>query len=90
MISKCANPKCGAEFRHSDEGRLFPFEIRGPVEPCVDVPAAICEKTPDHATVYFWLCGGCCHQFTLQFTVETGVKLIPLRNQEHVSPPSAA
>lgn len=90
MISKCANPECSAEFRHSDEGRLYPFEIRGPVEPCLDVPAVICEKAPDHGTVYFWLCSRCCNQFALQFTIRTGMKLIRVQGEQAARPPSAA
>ena len=77
MIRKCANPDCDVEFRCSREGRLFPFEIRNPTDPCRDVPAVICEKKPKLATVYFWLCKRCCGQFTLQFTVSTGLRLTP-------------
>ena len=77
MIRKCANPDCEVEFHCSREGRLFPFEIKNPTEPCRDVPAVICEKKPGRATVYFWLCERCCGQFALQFTVNTGVRLTP-------------
>jgi hypothetical protein len=76
VIKKCANPNCNREFRYSREGHLFPYEIKDPEEPCHDVPAVICEKKPGRTTVYFWLCEQCCDQFTLQFTVSTGVTLV--------------
>ncbi len=95
MIRNCANPNCDAEFRYSYEGRLFPYEIRNPAQPCRDVPAVICEKKPGHATVYFWLCGPCCDRLTLQFTLRTGVNLVPVCREKAVdrkttSRPSAA
>ncbi len=82
MIRKCANPGCDVEFRSSREGRLFPFEIKNPTEPCHDVPALICEKKPGRETVYFWLCERCCDQFTLQFTVNTGLRLTPACSEQ--------
>lgn len=82
MIRECANPDCHAEFLYAHEGRLFPYEIRNPEEPCRDVPAVICRKKPGHAVVYFWLCEQCCQRFTLQFTITSGVKLA-LKRSEH-------
>jgi hypothetical protein len=76
VVKKCANPNCNTEFRDFREGHLFPYEIKDPEEPCRDVSAVICEKKPGRATVYFWLCEQCCDQFTLQFTVSTGVTLV--------------
>lgn len=78
MITKCANPDCRVEFRYSDKGQLFAYEIRNLKEPCHDVPAVICERKPGRATVYFWLCAPCSTRFTLQFTVSTGLQLVPL------------
>lgn len=77
MVKECANPNCNTEFRYSREGHLFPYEIREPEEPRRDVTAVICEKKPGRATIYFWLCEQCFGQFTLQFTVSTGVTLVP-------------
>jgi hypothetical protein len=82
VIRKCANPGCDVEFRSSHEGRLFPFEIKNPTEPCRDVPPLICEKKPGRATVYFWLCERCCGQSTLQFTVNTGLRLTPACSEQ--------
>ena len=78
VIRKCANPSCETEFRYSTKGRLFPFEIKGPVEPCRDVPAVICDNKPERATVYFWLCSRCCRRFTLEFSRADGLLLIQL------------
>lgn len=76
MIRKCSNPACDAEFLYAGRGRLFSFEVRHPEAPCRDVPRAICERKPSHATVNFWLCERCCSQFTLQFTTDTGLTVI--------------
>lgn len=76
MVQKCSNPDCNAEFRYASRGRLFSFELRNPTAPCHDVPRAICETKPSHATVSFWLCERCSSKFTLQFTTKTGLALI--------------
>jgi len=78
MVHKCANPGCSSEFLHAGRGRLFSYEIRHPHAPCRDVPSAICEKKPSHATVCFWLCERCSPHFTLQFTSEAGLSVLAL------------
>lgn len=75
MIQKCANPECDAEFRYVSRGRLFSFELRHPAMPCRDVPSAICERKPSHATINFWLCGNCSSKFSLHFTREAGLSV---------------
>lgn len=75
MVHKCANPQCTAEFRYASQGHLFPFELRGPIGPCKDVPECICQKNPDHATVCFWLCDRCCSHYTLRFSTVNGLQL---------------
>lgn len=76
MLQKCSNPECNAEFRYASRGRIFSFELRNLTAPCHDVPRAICESRPSHATVSFWLCERCCSKFTLQFTMRSGFSLI--------------
>lgn len=76
MLQKCSNPECNAEFRYASRGRIFSFELRNPTGPCHDVPRAICERNPSHATVSFWLCERCCSKFTLQFAAESGLSLV--------------
>jgi hypothetical protein len=85
VISKCANPHCNRDFRYSHEGRLFPYEIKDPEEPCRDVPAVICEKKPGRATIYFWLCAQCCERFTLRFAVSTGLRLISVHSEDNAN-----
>lgn len=77
MIQKCANPECNAEFRYAGRGRLFSFEVRHPTAPCRDVPRAICDKKPSHATIHFWLCDRCSLSFRLRFTMGAGLSLVP-------------
>lgn len=79
MIGKCSNPECNAEFRYASRGRLYSFEVRNPRQPCHDVPPAICERKPSHATVNFWLCDNCCARFSLQFSIHTGLMVVPKR-----------
>lgn len=79
MIQKCSNPECNAEFRYAGRGRLYSFEVRHPQAPCHDVPRAICERNPSHATVNFWLCEKCCSKFTLRFTTKAGLVVVARR-----------
>src|SRR5690348_10707265 len=76
MVQKCSNPECAVEFRYAGRGRLYSFEVRHPKGPCRDVPAAICERKPTHATVNFWLCENCCTRFRLQFSINTGLSVL--------------
>jgi len=77
MISHCANPNCSATFQYFGAGRLFPFEIKGPSEPCKDVPNAVCLRKPHHHTIFFWLCQNCAITFSLQFDPRNGVSVVP-------------
>ena len=56
---------------------MYRFDLRRPLEPCRDVPNAICEKKPSHASVYFWLCGGCSRQYALRFSPLDGIAIVP-------------
>lgn len=77
MISQCANPQCGAAFHHLRGGRLYRFDLQKPMEPCRDVPNAICESKPTHASVYFWLCGDCSPRYALRFSSRQGISVVP-------------
>ncbi len=90
MISRCANPTCGHSFHSLAEGRLFHFEVRQPSEPCRDIPATICRKRPQHATIYFWLCADCAGRFTLRFQPHAGVSLVRLEAGKLAAPAAAA
>ena len=79
MISHCANPECRLPFHYLRGGRLYRFDVRQPVEPCKDVPNAICENSPSQASVYFWLCDDCSLKYTLQFSTRHGISVLPLQ-----------
>ncbi len=83
MISKCANPECGTDFHHFRRGRLYRFDLQRPMEPCSDVPNAICASKPSHVSVYFWLCGNCSRKYTVQFSSREGVAIQPLGHPPH-------
>jgi hypothetical protein len=85
MISKCANPACSNRFRHFGAGKLFPFEIKHPSEPCSDVPNAVCLRKPHHHTIFFWLCRNCAAAMTVHFDPQQGARVIP----RELSPPDA-
>jgi len=76
MIHKCANPECDVEFRYVSRGRLFSFELRHPTAPGRDVPTAVCERKPSHATIHFWLCENCSSKLSLHFTMKTGLSVV--------------
>ncbi len=86
MISKCANPQCGTAFHHLRGGKLFRFDLRRPLEPCRDVPNAICENKPSHASVYFWLCGECSGQYALRFSPHDGIAIVPGQSPDERHP----
>jgi hypothetical protein len=79
MISHCANPDCKVAFHYFRGGRLYRFDVRRPVEPCKDVPNAICEVKPSQASIYFWLCHDCSLEYTLQFSRDHGISILPLQ-----------
>lgn len=77
MIIKCANSACSTRFRYLGEGKLFPFEIKDPSEPCKDVPNAVCVRKPHHHTIFFWLCQSCAARMTVRFDQRQGIEVLP-------------
>jgi hypothetical protein len=86
MVGKCANPLCDSTFRYFGQGRLFAFELRSPSLPCRDVPRAICEKHPSHATVCFWLCECCSCDLTVTFSASEGMQVVPRTDELSAAP----
>jgi len=80
VISHCANRACALPFHYLRGGRLYRFELKEPRTPCADVPNAICNSKPSHATVFFWLCEQCSVRYALRFNFQDGVRLVPLMN----------
>lgn len=78
MISECSNPQCGKPFHYLRGGKLFRFDVRRPVEPCRDIPNAICASKPAQASVFFWLCGDCSRQHSVRFSLREGISIVPL------------
>jgi hypothetical protein len=79
MISKCANPVCNTDFHYLRGGRLYRFDLRQPMHPCKDFPNAICAAKPSRASLFFWLCDQCSLQYTLHFSTQEGISVLPLQ-----------
>ena len=56
MVSRCANPSCGARFKYLHEGRLFQFSSTG-------MPADVGQGRLN--LVFWWLCSRCSASMTL-------------------------
>ncbi len=80
MISKCANPACNTDFHYLRGGRLYRFDLRHPMPPQRDVPNAICAAKPRHGSVFFWLCNQCSLQYTLHFSTDGRISVLPLQH----------
>ncbi len=82
MISKCANPECGARFRYLRSGKLFHFEVTTTDGKPADgkAPKKILRRLE-----HFWLCGPCSMTFTLKHERNHGVVVVPLRKQHRAS-----
>lgn len=78
MISKCANPDCGAPFRYLREGKLFQL-YTGP-DP---VPASGSEPKTSRPMEYFWLCGRCAATLRLEFEKKNGAAIVHLMARSH-------
>ena len=74
MLSKCANPDCGASFHYLGQGKLY--EIRP--EPATAVPQLLYPKKAAGRSERFWLCNDCATTMTLGVDASRKVVLIPL------------
>jgi hypothetical protein len=66
MLSKCANPKCSAQFRHLSEGKLFHVRT-GPCPP---------EHEGSVTIERFWLCAECAKTMTVVSAPNGGILVI--------------
>jgi hypothetical protein len=56
MVTKCANPSCGASFQYLRGGKLF----------LVELPRLSSQPGGNGRTAeYFWLCDQCCSELTV-------------------------
>ena len=67
MITKCANPACGASFRYLRGGKLF--LVREPPS-SIDQPQGLLPRTQSSkeaysAHEYCWLCAQCAQRLTI-------------------------
>jgi hypothetical protein len=74
MLSKCANPDCGASFHYLGQGKLY--EIRN--QPVLAGPQLVIPKKAAGRSERFWLCNDCASIMTLAVDASQKVVLIPL------------
>jgi hypothetical protein len=65
MLSKCANPDCSAKFRYLHEGKLYLVDYRA-AGARRTAPADSKSGAIACAREYFWLCGPCSFDMTIQ------------------------
>jgi hypothetical protein len=74
MLSKCANPECGASFQYLGQGKLY--EIRP--EPQLTGHQFFIPKKAAGRSERFWLCTNCASVMTLAVDASRKVILLPL------------
>lgn len=74
MLSKCANPDCGASFHYLGEGKLY--EIRYDAESAVR--QVLPPKKAAGRSERFWLCDQCSEHMTLAVDASSKVVLLPI------------
>ena len=74
MLSKCANPACGAKFQYLRVGELFAVEYRGGVQRNTSATDSEFVTIRDRLR-YFWLCTACSRSMTIQASSAGGVRL---------------
>ena len=65
MLSKCANPGCGAPFRYLNEGKVYVAEWCNEGDVCVLTESAQAAGKRWNRLEMFWLCGNCDRSLTL-------------------------
>jgi hypothetical protein len=71
MLSKCANPDCGATFHYLGEGKLYEIKVDPNQDPQpFKMSAGRAER--------FWLCDRCSSLMTLAVDASKKVILMPL------------
>lgn len=80
MVSRCANPECGAHFHYLSQGRLFHFEVDAKVseKPAQSGPRLVSRKKPVAKVEHYWLCSKCAGSMTLKFD-KNGIAIVPLQ-----------
>ena len=65
MLSRCANPECGAPFRYLREGTVYLAEWPNKGDACELTDFAGPWDHPRGRREMFWLCGACNRSLTL-------------------------
>jgi len=76
MLSKCANPVCGAKFQYLHLGRLFAIEYRNNKREYAWGGSTELRQKSDRLR-YFWLCSACCQSMTIQVSRAGRVRIAP-------------
>lgn len=61
MVTKCANPSCGASFQYLRGGKLFLVDLSRSPERVLQNGGHHKGRTAE----YFWLCDRCCSDLTV-------------------------
>lgn len=79
MVSRCANPGCGARFHYLSQGRLFHFEVaaKSPDRTSSAGPRLVGQRKK---VEHFWLCSKCASSMTLKFDND-GVAVVPFERR---------
>jgi len=69
MVSQCANPACGAQFLYFGQGQLI--TVRRPAH-----------THTESSVEFFWLCGACAAEMTVEVAPDGAVTLAPRPDPE--------
>ena len=84
MVTKCANPSCGAVFRYLRGGRLFLFEVPMRMRTAVtSFPETGFGKSQFRSKEYFWLCQECAKNMTIN-SDETGHAFVAVHERKYL------
>jgi len=75
MVSKCANPGCGAPFRYFHKGKLFRLDKQTGYERRGLLGDERGAKKPMRRVEFYWLCEDCAKSMTLTFDQSSGVSV---------------
>ena len=78
MMSKCANPSCPSVFRYLREGKLFQVPA-GVSARAAAAKGSEVRKLPARDE-FFWLCGTCSKELTIQVDPVAGARAVPLES----------
>ena len=79
MLSKCANPMCGATFQYLHAGKLFAIAYWDSRREKTSAGGSESAEKHDRLR-YFWLCSICCRSMTIQASGAGGVRVAPAQS----------